>query len=210
MINKPLLPLLFWGLIMMSSAAPATEDEAQARQVIETSSEQIEKTLQQPAYQNDFAKATQFVDGIVSKFVDMRRVSLLVLGKNIRKSTPEQRQRFMQEFKILLVRTYTRAFLEYKEWTLTFKPYNDTKDDRKTIVKTQVNQPGKQPVNIHYRMLLTKQGEWKVYDIIIEGVSLVTNYRSTFNQEIAQTGSLEGVIQTLVDKNNRANPKEEI
>ncbi len=210
MFYKPLLPLFLFSISVLPLAAPAAEDVEQARLVIEQSSEQIEKTLQQPAYQNDFAKATGFVDGIVTKFVDMPRVSMLVLGKNIRKSTPEQRRRFMEEFKILLVRTYTRAFLEYKEWKLTFKPYNDTKDDRKTIVRTLVHQPGKQPVNIHYRMLRNKKGEWKVYDIIIEGVSLVTNYRSTFNQEIAQTGSLEGVIETLVDKNKRANPKEEI
>lgn len=211
MSNKLILPLLwFFGLTALSSAAMAADDIEKARQVIEDSSRQIEQTLKQPAYQNDFVKATEFVDGIVTRFVDMPRVSLLVLGKNIRKSTPEQRQRFMKEFKTLLVRTYTRAFLEYKEWSLTFKPFNDTKDDRKTIVKSLVHQPGQQPVEIHYRMLYNKQGEWKVYDIIIEGVSLVTNYRSTFNQEIAQTGSLEGVIQTLAEKNQKARPDEEI
>lgn len=207
MFNKPFV-LLF--LIALSFMTRAAEDTSQARLVIENSSEQIKQTLQQPTYQNDFSKATQFVDGIVTDTVDMRRVSLLVLGKNIRKSTPAQRKRFMEEFKILLVRTYTRAFLEYQEWNLIFKPYNDNKIDRKTLVKTQVLQPGKQPVNILYRMVLTKEGKWKIYDIIIEGVSLVTSYRTTFNQEIAQTGSLEGVIQTLVDKNNKATPKEEI
>ena len=205
MFHRQLLSLLilFFSFTTLSSAALATEDLAQAQQVIENSSEQIKQTLQQPAYQNDFDKATQFVDGIVTKFVDMPRVSILVLGKNIRKTTPEQRQRFMKEFKILLVRTYTRAFLEYKDWSITFKPYNDDRDDGRTIVKTLVHQPGQQPVNIDYRMLLNKNGEWKVYDIIIEGVSLVTNYRTSFNQEIAQTGSIEGVIQTLIDKNSK-------
>jgi phospholipid transport system substrate-binding protein len=205
MFHRQLLSLLilFFSFTALSSAALATEDLAKAQQVIENSSEQIKQTLQQPAYQNDFDKATQFVDGIVTKFVDMPRVSMLVLGKNIRKTTSEQRQRFMKEFKILLVRTYTRAFLEYKDWSITFKPYNDDRDNGRTIVKTLVHQPGQQPVNIDYRMLLNKNGEWKVYDIIIEGVSLVTNYRTSFNQEIAQTGSIEGVIQTLIDKNSK-------
>ncbi|MDZ4151238.1 ABC transporter substrate-binding protein, partial [Methylicorpusculum sp.] len=96
------------------------------------------------------------------------------------------------------------AFLEYKEWRISFMPNNDSKDDGRTIVRAQVIQPGKQPVNISYRMILNKKGEWKVYDIMIEGISLITNYRTTFNQEIAQTGSIDGVIQSLVDKNNRS------
>ncbi|MGR9051559.1 MAG: MlaC/ttg2D family ABC transporter substrate-binding protein [Gammaproteobacteria bacterium] len=197
------LPILLFGLISLSAEA-AAEDLAKARQVIENSSEQIKQTLKQPDYRNDFVKATQFVDGIVTQFVDMPRVSILVLGKNIRKATPEQKQRFMQEFKTLLVRTYTKAFQEYNDWRITFSPYNDDKNDDKTIVKTLVHQPGQQPVNISYRMLLNKRGEWKVYDILIEGVSLVTNYRSSFNQEIAETGSFDSVLKTLADKNSKS------
>lgn len=210
MLNRQLLSLLlpFFSFVLLSSAALAAEDLGQAQQVIKNSSDQINQTLKQPVYQNDFKKATQFVDEVVTRFVDMPRVSMLVLGKNIRKTNTEQRQRFMKEFKILLVRTYTKAFVEYKDWSITFSPYNDDKNDRKTIVKTLVHQPGQQPVNISYRMLLNKKGEWKVYDIIIEGISLVTNYRSSFNQEIAQTGSVDSVIQTLINKNNQADPNE--
>jgi phospholipid transport system substrate-binding protein len=197
------LLILFFSFFALSPAAPAAEDVAQARRVIENSSEQIKQTLKQPAYQKDFDKSVRFVDGIVSEFADMPRVAMLVLGKNIRQATPEQRQRFIEEFKTLLVRTYTRAFLDYKDWSLTFSPYADDRDDGRTIVKTVVRQPGQQPVDVNYRMLLNKQGEWKVYDIIIGGVSLVTNYRTSFNQEIAQTGSIDSVIQKLVDKNSK-------
>lgn len=206
MFHRQLLLILipFFSYIALSSVALAAEDIAQARQIIEKSSEQIKQTLKQPAYQNDFNKAVQFVDGIVTEFADMPRVSLLVLGKNIRKATPEQRQRFIKEFKTLLVRTYTRAFLEYKDWSITFSPYNDDKNDGRTVVKTVVHQPGQQRVEVNYRMLLNQQGEWKVYDIIIAGVSLVTNYRTSFNQEIAQTGSIDSVIQMLIDKNSKA------
>lgn len=211
MLNRQFMSLsmLIFSFSFLPSAAVAAEDTTGAREIIEQSSDQINRTLKQAAYQNDFKKATDFVDGIVTKFVDMPRVSILVLGKNIRKTTPEQRRRFMKEFKTLLVRTYTRAFLEYKDWSITFTPYNDDKIDGKTIVKTLVHQPGQQDVNISYRMLKNKQGEWKVYDIIIEGISLVTNYRSSFNQEIAQSGSIDGVIQTLIDKNSKVDPKKE-
>ncbi len=204
MFMRQLFSLLCFSFIALSSAA-AVEDITQAQQVIERSSEQIKKTLKRPAYQNDFSKATQFVDGVVTKFVDMHRVALLVLGKNIRKATPEQRQRFIHEFKILLVRVYTRAFLNYKEWTITYYPNNDTTNYGKTIIRTLVHQPGKQPVNIIYRMLLNKSDEWKVYEIQIDGVSLVTTYRSFFDQEIARTGSIDVIIKSLIDKNSKVN-----
>lgn len=197
--------LMFFAFCVLSfSSFAAVEDIEQAKLVIEQSSNRIEQTLKQPDYQNDFAKATVFVDEIVSEFVDMRKVTLLVLGKNVRKATPEQLKQFMREFKTLLVRTYTRAFLQYQDWSLSFNPYNDKKDDGKTIVKTVVQQPGKQPVNISYRMQMNKKGEWKVYEISIEGVSLVINYRSAFSQQIAKTGSIDAVIQSLVEKNKGA------
>lgn len=203
-MKKLLIPVLFINLCFFTLAVSAAENIAAAQQVIEKSSSQINQTLKLPEYQSNFNKSTGFVDGIVSQFVDMPRVSILVLGKNIRQATPAQRQQFMKEFKTLLVRTYTKAFLEYKEWSLSFSPSNDNKDDGKTIVKTLVNQPGQKPVNISYRMVMTKDGSWKVYDILIEGISLVTNYRSSFNQEIAQSGSIDSVIKTLIDKNNKS------
>jgi phospholipid transport system substrate-binding protein len=211
MFHRQLLSLLIplFSFIALSPAALAAEDTAQARQIIENSSEQIKQTLKQSAYQDDFNKSVQFVDGIVAQFADMSKVSLLVLGKNIRKATPDQRQRFIKEFQTLLVRTYTRAFLEYKDWSITYSPYQDDKDDGRTLVKTQVHQPGRQPIGVNYRMLLNKQGEWKVYDIIIGGVSLVTNYRASFNEEIAKTGSIDSVIQQLIDKNSKPVPKGE-
>lgn len=206
MLNRQLLPylLMLCGLSALNPAFCAAETLSPAQQIIEKSSNEIKQTLSQPVYHNNFNKAARVVDGIVTEFVDMPTVSLLVLGKNIRQATPEQKQRFMDAFKTLLVNTYTRAFLEYKDWNITFSPYRDSSDSRKTLVKTQVHQPGQQPVNISYRMLRNKQNEWKVYDIVIDGISLVTNYRTSFNNEITRTGSLEGVIQTLVDKNKKA------
>lgn len=203
MLNKRPLSLLFllFSLLTISSAGAANLTPPQ--QIIRDSSDRIQQTLSQPDYRNNFANATGFVDGVVSQFVDMERVAILVLGRNIRQSNSAQRQQFIKEFKTLLVRTYTKAFLEYSDWKITFNPSVDNPGKDRTIVRTLVHQPGQQPININYRMMQNKKGEWKVFDILIEGVSLVTNYRSTFNREIAQTGSIDGVIKMLIERNNR-------
>ncbi len=173
------------------------------QQIIQNSADRIKQTIGQPAYRNDFIKATHFVDDVIGEFVDMERVAVLVLGRHIRQATPAQRQQFVKEFRTLLVRTYTKAFQEYTDWHITFSPQISGEDPSRTIVRTTVHQPGQQPININYRMIKNRNGEWKVFDILIEGVSLVTNYRSTFNREIAQTGSIDGVIKMLVDRNRR-------
>lgn len=173
------------------------------QQIIQNSSDRIQQTLNQPPYRNDFASATRFVDGVVGEFVDMDRVAILVLGRHIRQATPAQRQQFIKEFRTLLVRTYTKAFLEYKNWRITFPSQIDSQEPGRTVVRTLVHQPGQQPININYRMMKNRNGDWKVFDILIEGVSLVTNYRNTFNREIERTGSVDGVISMLADRNRR-------
>jgi phospholipid transport system substrate-binding protein len=103
----------------------------------------------------------------------------------------------------LLVRTYSRAFVEFKDWSVRFLPYKLKAGEKKVIVKTQILQPGIQPLAVNYRMILTK-GDWKVYDIMIEGVSLVTNYRTSIKNEVKKFGSLSAVIDELARKNSAA------
>lgn len=205
MHNKRSLPvfyfLLCWAMLFQSHNAAASLTKPQ--QIIQDSADRIKHTLSQPAYRDDFDKATRFVDETIGEFVDMERVAVLVLGRHIRQATPAQRQQFIKEFRTLLVRTYTKAFQEYTDWRITFSPQIDGQDPTRTIVRTNVHQPGQQPISIQYRMMQNRSGEWKVFDILIEGVSLVTNYRTTFNREIAQTGSIDGVIQMLAERNRR-------
>ena len=206
MINRGTFPFsfsIFWFFVVSLVTPIAAAELTPAQQVIEKTSSQISQALKQEIYQEDFTKAVEYVDGVVSEFIDMQKVAILVLGKNIRKSSPAQRERFKQEFQALLTRTYTRAFLEYKEWEIDFSPDRAKPDARKKIIKTQVLQPGKAPIKIDYRMILNKQGNWKVYDIIIAGISIVTNYRSTFSKEFARTGSLDSVIEMLASKNSK-------
>lgn len=130
---------------------------------------------------------------------DFDRVSQLVLGKNWNRASKEQQEAFQKEFRSLLLRTYATALSKYRNQTIEFKPLRAQPTDTEVTVKTAILQPGGQPIGVDYT--LTKNGDaWKVFDIVIEGVSLVTNYRSQFSNEIRQSG-MDGLIQKLVDKN---------
>ncbi len=131
------------------------------------------------------------------------RVSRMVLGKNWRSATPEQQQAFQREFRSLMLRTYATALSKYRNQTIDFKPTRVQPGDTEVTVKTLIVQPGGQPIAVDYS--LEKQTDaWKVYDITIEGVSLVTNYRSQFGNEVRQ-GGIDGLIQKLTEKNKQAN-----
>lgn len=133
------------------------------------------------------------------------KVSRLVLGKNWTKATPEQKAAFQNEFKTLLLRTYATALSKYKNQVIEYKPLRLPEGSTSATVKTSIVQQGGQPIAVDYS--LDKGADsWKVYDIVIEGVSLVTNYRSQFAQEIRQNG-LDSLIKKLAEKNGTATAK---
>jgi len=173
------------------------------QQAIEKASTKLKENLQNPSFTKDFAQITKFVESVIYPHVDFNRISALVLGKLWRTASLEEKVRFKKEFQTLLVRTYSRAFVEFNDWSIRFLPLKMAQGATKVIVKTEILQPGIQPVGVDYRMLLVK-GEWKVYDIMIEGVSLVTNYRTTFNNEVKSKGSLAAVIEALAARNTEA------
>ncbi|HWU34182.1 MAG TPA: ABC transporter substrate-binding protein [Methylovorus sp.] len=130
---------------------------------------------------------------------DFDRVSRMVLGKNWSRASKEQQDAFQKEFRSLMLRTYATALGKYRNQTINYKPLRSEPSDKEVTVKTEIVQPGGQPIAVDYS--LEKTGEaWKVYDIVIEGVSLVTNYRGQFSNEIRQSG-MDGLIQKLADKN---------
>ena len=133
------------------------------------------------------------------------KVSRMVLGKNWTKATPDQKTAFQAEFRSLLIRTYATALSKYKNQVIEYKPFRKASESNVASVKTLIVQPGGQPIAVDYT--LEKQGDaWKVYDIVIEGVSLVTNYRGQFSQEI-RTNGLDSLIKKLGDKNRAAEAK---
>ncbi len=133
---------------------------------------------------------------------DFDRVSRLVLGRNWANASKEQQAQFQKEFRTLLLRTYASALSKYQNQTIQYLPFRTQPDATRATVKTQILQPGGQPIAIDYTLEKGANG-WKVFDIVIEGVSLVTNYRSQFNSEIRQAGGMDGLIQKLVEKNKQ-------
>ncbi|MDD5323473.1 MAG: ABC transporter substrate-binding protein [Methylococcales bacterium] len=170
------------------------------QQIIKSVSTQLQERLKDKSFTQNFAQVTQYVNGVISLHTDFSKIAPLVLGKHWKTATAAEQERFTHEFQTLIVRTYSRAFVEYNDWKIRFMPLEMPNEATKVIVKTEVLQPGQNPVDVNYRMFLTK-GEWKVYDIMIDGVSLVTNYRSTFNNEIQNKGSLSAVIDDLAKRN---------
>ena len=131
---------------------------------------------------------------------DFDRVCRLVLGRNWATANKEQQAEFQKEFRSLLLRTYASALSKYRNQTIQYLPFRAQADASRVTVKTKILQPGGQPIAIDYSLEKGASG-WKVYDIVIEGVSLVTNYRSQFSNEIRQVGGIDGLIQRLAEKN---------
>lgn len=149
----------------------------------------------------DMRKITALAEEKILPHFDFERMSRMVLGKHWNKASKEQQAQFIAEFRALLIRTYASALSKYRNQTIEYKPLRAQPTDTDVTVKTQILQPGGQPLPIDYS--LVKNGDdWKVYDVVIEGVSLVTNYRGQFAAEVKQSG-MDGLIQRLADKNKQ-------
>lgn len=195
---KSFLSLLF-GLFLVATAVLAQDrgPDAMVRQVTEDVLTVVrqDKDIQS----GNTRKAMELVESKVLPYFNFQRMTSLAVGRDWRTATPEQKRRLSDEFKTLLVRTYSNALTSYKNQTVNYKPSKLQASDTDVLVKTEIVQPGNKPVQLDYA--LEKQGDnWKVYDVIVAGVSLVTNYRDTFNQEIRSNG-IDGLIQMLINRN---------
>lgn len=191
------------ALGFLAGFAYAGESLAPPQIVIQQTSEQMKEVLRKEKMPLDAARINRYVDQILDPNVDFNRVSALVLGRHWKTANKDQKSRFKKEFRETLIRTYATAFTEFKNWAIRFKPLRMKPKDKKVVVRIEVLQPGSPPVAVSYRMVSKKDG-WKAYDVIIEGISLVTNYRTTFQDEAQRSGSLDRVIERLAARNNRA------
>ena len=144
-------------------------------------------------------KIEKLADEKVLPFFNFVRMTQLAVGRNWRDANDAQKKLLIDEFRTLLVRTYSTSLTQFRNQTIDVKPLKVAPADTEIVVKTQVNQPGGQPIPIEY--IMEKSGDsWKVYDVLIDGVSLVTNYRSSFNTEIQKSG-IDGLIKSLSERN---------
>ena len=192
---------LIVALCLSSFAAAATaQDLAPDALVKKISDEVIEIIKQDKDIQaGEKKKIESLVDAKVLPHFDFRRMTALALGRNWSKANAEQQKMLTSEFRAMLVRTYSSALSTYKNQVIEFKPLRAAAADEDVTVRSQIRQPGGAPISIDYSMEKTPAG-WKVYDVVVGGVSLVTNYRETFNAAI-RDGGIDGLIKTLAAKN---------
>lgn len=193
--------VLLLSLIVASNSAAATK--LTADQLIKNTSEQVLKALedQKEQLKKDPNHVYKLVDEIILPHIDFEKMAKLALGKNWRKAKGAQRTAFIAAFRQLLVRTYSKSLSEYSGQKLIYLPFRMKDGDTKVTVKTEIDQNSGFPIPVDYSLFL-KGNEWKVYDIKIDGLSLVTNYRGSFAKEIRAKG-ISALIKKLEDKNKQ-------
>lgn len=147
-------------------------------------------------------KAIDLVETKVLPHFNFSRMTALAVGKDWRKATPEQKKKLADEFRTLLVRTYSNALTAYKNQTIVYKPLKMQPGDTDVLVRTEIRQPGQQAVLLDYALAKEDNG-WKVYDVVVAGISLVTNYRETFAQEV-RNGGIDGLLASISEKNKQS------
>jgi phospholipid transport system substrate-binding protein len=188
------------------TAMPARADETPDAMVKRVSEEALTTIRSDPKVQaGDQARIRDLIEGKLVPHFDFMRMTALAMGRNWKNATPEQQKQLTDEFRALLVRTYAGALNQYRSETIEYKPFKMNPGDTEVTVRTQVIKPSGSPVQIDYSLEKMPDG-WKAYDVIVAGVSLVTNYRDEFNAQI-RNGGIDGLIKTLSDRNKGAPAK---
>ena len=192
---------LILGLLLLSTSVFAQEDSPDA--LIKKVTEDVLTIVRQDKdiQSGNTKKAIELVEAKVLPNFNFVHMTALAMGKDWNKATPEQRKQLSDEFKTLLVRTYSNALTGYKDQTVRYKPTKMQAGDAEVVFKTEDVQAGNKPIQLDYSMEKLAEG-WKVYDVIVAGVSLVTNYRDTFGQEVRANG-VDGLVKMISNKNKQ-------
>jgi phospholipid transport system substrate-binding protein len=150
------------------------------------------------------AKIDALVQAKILPYFDFERATREAVGFNWRQATPEQRSELTAQFRTLLMRTYSGTLASYRDQIIRFKPVHMTPADTDVTVQSEVEQSGSPAIGIDYELERTDSG-WKIFDVSVDGVSLIANYRTTFDEEVRNHG-IDGLIQVLASKNRGAKP----
>jgi phospholipid transport system substrate-binding protein len=196
---KKLLTLLL--LVPMIAHAEMAPDA-----LIKDLAQEVTTIIKQEKSKHSDKKAlAEAVDAKIMPHFDFIRMTRLAVGRPWRDATPVQQQSLTQEFHTLLMNTYSSALESYRNEPIEVQPLSAAPDAKQVMVHSRIIQNGKAPISIDYRMEKTAKG-WMIFDVAVEGVSLVTNYRSTFQTEISNSG-IDGLIKLLADKNKTLEAK---
>ena len=193
-----MLPLALSADLALAQEAPDVLVKRVAEDVLTTI--RSDKDLQA----GNQAKVKQLIETKLAPHFDFARMTALAVGRNWRNANPEQQPQLTDQFRTLLVRTYSGALTGYRDNTMDYKPLRMNAGDTEVIVRTEVRRPGQAPVQIDYNMTKTPEG-WKAYDVVVAGVSLVTNYRDEFS-DIVRTSGIDGLTKALDTKNKGPAP----
>jgi phospholipid transport system substrate-binding protein len=198
--TRNLISAAAFGL-MLALGAPARAQEVPPDQLVKTVTLEVVDLIKsdKEIQAGNRAKLIQLIDAKVLPHFNFNAMTALAMGQSWNKATPEQKKRLAEEFRTLLVRTYASALAAYSEQRFDFRPLRAKPTDTDVTVQVRVLQPGAQPVPIDYSMEKTAAG-WKVYDVMVGGVSLVANYRTEFNNVVRESG-IDGLIKNLATKN---------
>ena len=188
------------GFCFAIAASVALAQEAPDALVKRVAEEVLQLIKTDPKVQaGDQQRVREVVESKLLPYFDFERITALAMGRNWRQATPEQQKQLVDQFRALLVRTYSGALAQYRDQTMDYKPLRADAYATEVTVRPEVVRPGQPPVQIDYSMAKSPSG-WRVYDVIVGGVSLVTNYRDEFNEQI-KNGGVDGLIKTLNTKN---------
>jgi len=203
MLSKRLIPWLTAAVLGVSAVlAHAQAAKGPDALIKEVSTDVLDAVKADKSIkQGDVNKVIALVDAKVMPHVNFQRMTASAVGRYWRQATPEQQKLLQDEFKVLLVRTYSGALAQVQDQTVELKPMRGSADDKEVVVKTEIKGRG-DPVQLDYR-LENVGGAWKVYDINVLGVWLVENYRNSFSQEIGASG-IDGLIKKLAERNKSA------
>lgn len=179
---------------------------AEPDQLVRTTSEKIRDTLNNDGdrIRSDPEFLRQKIDEIVMPLVDTEAVAKLILSTHWRSASPEQRTRFVEELKGMLIRTYSKSIDDYSDVKVEILPPRGKESEGRRTVTTETSSSSSKPLQVDYRFRL-KDGQWKAYDVVIDGLSIVKNFRTNFNEEIAKTS-----LDTLIDRLANTDTEEEL
>lgn len=193
---------LILSLLLISVPIAARAEILLPDELIKTTSREVLEVINKSKHTHDQKKLLEFIDAKVLPHFNFERMTRLAVGKAWRSATPEQKQTLINEFRTLLVRTYSKAFTLYVIASVEIKPLTVPANVDEIIVKTVIVRASAPPIPVNYEMEKTSTG-WKVFDVIVEGISLVATHRGSFAEKVQQSG-IDGLIKSLLELNQSA------
>ncbi|QMU62467.1 MAG: hypothetical protein GKR92_12465 [Gammaproteobacteria bacterium] len=191
-------------LAMLVSSIALAIDDRKPEQIVEETSTNILKTIndENERLREDPTLINQLINDTVIPIIDLDSMGKLILGKYWKKASAEQRTSFVAEFKDMLIRTYAKSLVDYGHAKVNVLPARDKEEGKYYTVQSELDVgSGRPALQVAYIFRKNKQTEWKVFDLAVDGLSLVKNFRTSFNQEIRET-SLDALIARLANTNN--------